>query len=336
MRNAIIMMLDQNRLFWALLVGFAVFPVITGVLDQPFWNDIAMRIMVLGMAALGLNLILGFGGMVSFGHAAWIGIGAYCVAIAQANGFYNGWVHLVMALGVSGLLGAVIGLLSLRTSGLYFIMITLAFAQMLFFFFVGLEAYGGDDGLVIDRSEFPPFDIYGSLTLYFLIWALLLAVSVLLMLITRSRFGVVLQAIKDNPARVEAMGLNPLTFRLTGFVISAMIGALAGVMYANWQEFVSPDLMHWSRSGELLIIIVLGGMTRLPGPLVGAIAFLLLEETLPEIMHAVAPSLANNWMIIFGPILIVVVLFAPGGVLGLVARLRQVMTRQTAGGKLDD
>lgn len=331
MRAAVSALITQNLLFWCLLAGLLVFPFFTEIVDQPFWNDIAMRIMLLAIAALGLNFILGFGGMVSFGHAAWIGVGAYCVVIAQAYDFYNGWLHLLIALGISGLLGAVIGFLSLRTSGLYFIMITLAFAQMMFFFFVGLEAFGGDDGIVIDRSEFPPFDIYAETTLYFIIWAVLLVVSVLLMVMTRSRFGLVLQAIKDNPHRVEAMGLSLLKFRLAGFVISAMVGSLAGVMFANWQEFVSPDLMHWSRSGELLIIIVLGGMTRLPGPLVGAIVFLLLEEILPELMHVVAPSIADNWMVVFGPLLIVVVLFAPGGVLGLAHKLRAVFSKGGAG-----
>ena len=158
----------------------------------------------------------------------------------------------------------------------------------------------------------------------------MLLASVLLMLLTRSRFGTVLQTIKDNPARVEAMGLPLLRFRALAFVISAMIGAMAGVMFANWQEFVSPDVMHWSRSGELLIIIVLGGMARLPGPLVGAVLFLLLEEILPEIMHAVAPAYADNWMIVFGPLLIMVVLFAPGGVLGMAAKFRRLLGK--AGG----
>ncbi|MGC6485754.1 MAG: branched-chain amino acid ABC transporter permease [Candidatus Puniceispirillales bacterium] len=330
MSRAVAGLVAENRLFWLLLAGFGLFPFFTQIVDQPFWDDVAIRIMVLATAALGLNLILGFGGMVSFGHAAWLGVGAYSVVIAQSSGVDNGWLHLMIALAVTGVLGMVIGLLSLRTTGLYFIMITLAFAQMMFFFFVGLETFGGDDGVVIDRAEFPPFDIYDGATLYYLTWGVMLLASVLLMLLTRSRFGTVLQAIKDNPARVEAMGLPLLRFRALAFVISAMIGAMAGVMFANWQEFVSPDVMHWSRSGELLIIIVLGGMARLPGPLVGAVVFLLLEEILPEIMHAVAPAYADNWMIVFGPLLIMVVLFAPGGVLGMAVKFRRLLGK--AGG----
>ena len=222
-----------------------------------------------------------------------------------------------MALGVCGMLGLVIGFLSLRTSGIYFIMITLAFAQMLFFLFVSLEQFGGDDGMSIDRAEFMPIDLWEPLRLYYLIWVSLVLVSVVLMFIVRSRFGVVLKAIKDNESRVEAMGLVPLHFKITGYLISAMICGLAGALFASWQEYVSPDIMHWTRSGELMIIIILGGLGTLAGPLIGAVAFLLLEEILPELLHAVAPAYTENWMIIFGPVLIAVVLFARGGLMGI-------------------
>ena len=163
----------RNRTLFVLLLCFGLFPIYTGMADLPFWNDIAMRIMLLGMAAMGLNLVLGYGGMVSFGHAAFVGIGAYCVGISQYYGLFNGWIHVLMALGVCGMLGLVIGFLSLRTSGIYFIMITLAFAQMLFFFFVSLEQFGGDDGMSIDRAELWLIDLYDPLRLYFLIWGFL-------------------------------------------------------------------------------------------------------------------------------------------------------------------
>ena len=308
----------QHRLLWLLLGLLGLFPIVTSVADLPFWNDVAMRIMILGMAAMGLNLILGFGGLVSFGHAAFIGLGAYAVGISQFHGIDSGWLHTLIALGLTGLLGLVIGFLSLRTSGLYFIMITLAFAQMLYFFFVSLEGYGGDDGMILDRAEFAPFDLYEPLRLYYLIWVSLALVSLMLMMVIQSRFGLVLQATRSNAGRVEAMGLNPLRFRITGFVLSAMIGGLAGVMFANWQEYASPAIMHWSRSGELLIIIVIGGMGTLAGPLLGAIGFLLLEEFLPEIIGHIAPQYAENWMIIFGPMLVLLVLFVRGGLMGLI------------------
>ena len=250
----------DNSLLWLLIAGFALFPIFTHFADLPFWNDVAMRIMLLGMAAMGLNLVLGYGGMVSFGHAAFIGIGAYCVGISQFFGITNGLFHMCLSIGVCGVLGLVIGCLALRTTGIYFIMITLAFAQMLFFLFVSLEQFGGDDGMSIDRAEFMPIDLWEPLRLYYLIWVSLVLVSVVLMFIVRSRFGVVLKAIKDNESRVEAMGLVPLHFKITGYLISAMICGLAGALFASWQEYVSPDIMHWTRSGELMLNIILGSL----------------------------------------------------------------------------
>ena len=323
-RNFIILVYDgveSNRLLWALIAGFALFPIYTHFADLPFWNDVAMRIMLLGMAAMGLNLVLGYGGMVSFGHAAFIGIGAYCAGISQFYGITNGWAHVGFSIVICGFAGLLIGYLALRTSGIYFIMITLAFAQMLFFLFVSLEAYGGDDGMSIDRADFGFIDLYDPLRLYFLIWVCLFIVGLVLMLIVRSRFGVTLRAIKSNESRVEAMGLSPLRFKMVGYVISAIICGIAGTLFASWQEYVSPDIMHWTRSGELMIIIILGGLGTLAGPLFGAIVFLLLEESLPLLLSAVAPAYAENWMIIFGPFLIIVVLFGRGGLTGIIERL---------------
>src|SRR6056300_1751339 len=191
----------DNRLLWALIAGFALFPIYTHFADLPFWNDVAMRIMLLGMAAMGLNLVLGYGGMVSFGHAAFIGIGAYCVGISQFFGITNGLFHVFLSIGVCGALGLLIGYLALRTTGIYFIMITLAFAQMLFFLFVSLEQFGGDDGMSSDRAEFSIIDLYEPLRLYFLIWVVLARVALGLMFIVRSRFGVTLRAIKSNESR---------------------------------------------------------------------------------------------------------------------------------------
>ncbi len=312
----------DNRLLWLLIIGFALFPIFTHFADLPFWNDVAMRIMLLGMAAMGLNLVLGYGGMVSFGHAAFIGIGAYCAGISQFYGITNGWVHLGFSIITCGFAGLVIGYLALRTSGIYFIMITLAFAQMLFFLFVSLEAFGGDDGMSIDRAEFGFIDLYDPLRLYFLIWIALVIVGMGLMFIVRSRFGVTLRAIKSNASRVEAMGLSPLRFKIVGYVISAVVCGIAGTLFASWQEYVSPDIMHWTRSGELMIIIILGGLGTLAGPLLGAIVFLLLEECLPLLLGAAAPAYAENWMILFGPLLIMVVMFGRGGLIGLLSQLQ--------------
>ena len=326
------MVLDLFKKFttlWIILIVLAFFPIFTATFDLPFWNDVVMRIMLLGMAAMGLNIVFGFGGMVSFGHAAFMGVGAYCAGISQYYGLDNGWYQLLMSAVSCGILGILIGFLALRTSGIYFIMITLAFAQMLYFFFVSLEEFGGDDGLIMDRSDFIFFDLYEPLRLYYLIFFILATVSIMLMLLIRSRFGVILQAIKSNESRVEAMGLNPLKFKLTGYVISAIICGLSGCLFASWQEFVSPDIMHWTRSGDLMIIIILGGLTYLAGPLVGAIVFLLLEELLPDLLHVLFPPISENWMIIFGPLLIAVVLFGKGGLMGVMgSKLKTAANRE--------
>ncbi|MDA9100834.1 MAG: branched-chain amino acid ABC transporter permease, partial [Planktomarina sp.] len=326
------MVLDLFKKFttlWIILIVLAFFPIFTSTFDLPFWNDVVMRIMLLGMAAMGLNIVFGFGGMVSFGHAAFMGVGAYCAGISQYYGLDNGWYQLLMSAVSCGILGILIGFLALRTSGIYFIMITLAFAQMLYFFFVSLEEFGGDDGLIMDRSDFIFFDLYEPLRLYYLIFFILATVSIMLMLLIRSRFGVILQAIKSNESRVEAMGLNPLKFKLTGYVISAIICGLSGCLFASWQEFVSPDIMHWTRSGDLMIIIILGGLTYLAGPLVGAIVFLLLEELLPDLLHVLFPPISENWMIIFGPLLIAVVLFGKGGLMGVMgSKLKTAANRE--------
>ncbi len=307
-------------MFWVVIAGFGLFPIFTQIADLPFWNDLAMRIMLLSIAAMGLNLVLGYGGMVSFGHAAFIGIGAYCVGISQYYGLMNGWIHLLFSLLACASIGLVIGILALRTSGIYFIMITLGFAQMLFFLFVSLEGFGGDDGMSIDRAEFGFIDLYEPLRLYFLIWVVLVLVGLLMMVIVRSRFGVTLQAIKSNEARIEAMGLVPLHYKLVSYLLSAMICGVAGTLFASWQEYVSPDIMDWTRSGELMIIIILGGLGTLVGPVIGAIAFLLLEEFLPLLLEVILPDYAENWMILFGPLLVLIVLFGRGGLVGLAQR----------------
>ena len=320
--------LKSSPALFILLLGFGLFPIYTSLADLPFWNDVSMRIMLLGMAALGLNLVLGFGGMVSFGHAAFIGIGAYSVGISQFYGIDNGWLHILFALLFCAAIGLVIGFLALRTKGIYFIMITLAFAQMLYFFFVSLEVFGGDDGMGVDRASFLIIDLWDPLRLYYLIWIALFAVSLLLLLIINSRFGVILQGIKDNESRIEAMGLSALHFKITAYVASAAICGLAGALFANWQEYVSPDIMHWSRSGELMIVIVLGGLSYIAGPLIGAIVFFLLEEFLPELLFFIAPDYSENWMIIFGPMLIAVVLFTKGGLMAIFHQIYLRLTRR--------
>ena len=292
------------------LALFAVMPILTAWLDQPYALDIVMRLMCLAIAAVSLNLILGFGGMVSFGHAAFIGIGAYAVGIPAYYGEYNGFIHIPLAMAAAALFAAVTGIICLRTRGVYFIMITLAFAQMAFFALVSIEEYGGDDGLVIySRSEFAGLiDIEQTTSLYYLILAALIASLYVVRRIVGSRFGRVIRGSKSNDARTQAIGFDSYRYRLTCYVISGALCGLAGALLGNFTGFISPDMMDWTRSGELIFMVVLGGAGSLFGPVLGAAAFLIIEELLS--------SLTIHWRIIFGPLLILMVLYGRGGIDG--------------------
>jgi branched-chain amino acid transport system permease protein len=294
-----------------LLAMLALLPLYTGLTGNTFLLTLFTRILILAMAATSLNLILGYGGMVSFGHAAYLGIGGYVVGILAKEGITSGFVQWPLALAVSALLALVIGSLCLRTRGVYFIMITLAFAQMLYYVAVSLAQYGGDDGLTIyRRSQFVDFiNLSHKTTFYYVCLILLLATIYLTWRIVNSRFGMVIQGARANDRRMRAIGFPTFSYRLTAFVIAGTICGLAGVLLANHTDFVSPAMMHWTRSGDLIIMVVLGGMASSFGPLIGAVALLLLEEVLSGI--------TEYWQIILGPLLLLVVLFARKGIDGL-------------------
>ncbi len=289
----------------------------------PFYVDLATRLVCLAIAATSLNLILGYGGLLSFGHAVFIGIGAYAVGIPsyhatygdwQAIASYNGFFHLALAMGLSGLFALVTGAISLRTRGVHFIMITMAFAQMMFFFFVSLEAYGGDDGLTIDvRSELGPLSLDDPLQMFLLAFGVLLATLWLVDRLVHSRFGLVLQGAKDNDERMRMIGFNTYVFRLVAYVIAGALCGLAGALLGNFTAFVSPDMLDWTRSGELMFMVILGGAGTLLGPILGATIFVVLEELLS--------GLTIYWHLPFGALLILSVLFARGGLMAFVGRL---------------
>ncbi len=304
-------------LLWCIIFILTLFPILTHFADQPFWNDIAMRIMLLGIGAIGLNIAFGFGGMVSLGHALFIGIGAYTVGIMNFYDITNAFYHIILSILICGTLGFLVGILSLRTSGIYFIMITLAFAQMFYFFFISLEMFGGDDGFSTDRSHFFLIDIYKNLRLYYVILSLLIITSFISCILYNSRFGVTLRAIKSNPSRAQSLGLKIINFKITAFIFSAIICGLSGTLFANWQEYISPDIMHWTKSGELLIVIVLGGLGTLSGPLIGSIVFYLLEEIIPKTLSIFLPLYQDNWMLIFGPMLIIIIFYGKGGTIAI-------------------
>lgn len=304
----------RNGVMFAGLAAFALIPVFAALTDQPYILDIVMRMMCLAIAAVSLNLILGYGGMISFGHAAYIGIGAYAVGIPAYYGAYSGFLQIPLAVGVSALFALLAGAICLRTRGVYFIMITLAFSQMVFFTFVSIEEYGGDDGLVIDtKSQFAGLiDLEQPVVLYYLIWVCLLAALYLVWRIVNSRFGRVIQGSKSNDARMQAVGFNTFRYRLTCYVIAGALCGFAGALLGNFTGFISPDMMDWTRSGELIFMVVLGGAGSLFGPVLGTALFLILEEFLS--------AFTIYWQIIFGPVLILVVLFGRGGIDGLLSR----------------
>ena len=304
----------RNAVVTALLAILALVPVYCALVGNTFLLTLFTRIVILGLAAVGLNLVMGFGGMVSFGHAAFLGLGGYAIGILAKEGIVSGFVQWPLALVVCALFALAVGALSLRTRGVYFIMITLAFAQMAYYVASGLDRYGGDDGLTIyKRSSFGAIDLSNRTVFYYLCLALLLAAVYLVWRLVNSRFGLVIRGARSNERRMRAIGFPTFRYKLVCFVISGVLCGLAGVLLANHTDFISPAIMHWTRSGDLIVMAVLGGMGSVTGPVIGAVALLALEETLSRV--------TEYWPIILGPLILFVVLFARGGIDGLLARL---------------
>jgi branched-chain amino acid transport system permease protein len=310
--------LDARIPFVAVLVaGLVLLPLYTRATGDTFLLTLFTRIVILAIAATSLNLILGYGGMVSFGHAAYLGIGGYAVGILAAEGVGSGFVQWPVALALSALFALVVGALSLRTRGVYFIMITLAFAQMVYYVAAGLDRYGGDDGLTIySRSRLAGLiNLSDHTQFYYLCLALLLLSIASIWRLINSRFGMVIRGSRSNDRRMRAIGFPTFRYRLAAFVIAGMWCGLAGALLANHTDFVSPATMYWTRSGDLIVMVVFGGMGSLFGPLFGAISLLVLEEGLSRV--------TEYWQIILGPLLLLIVLFARGGIDGLLGRLRR-------------
>jgi len=304
----------SGRVYALLLLVLAPAPFIFDWIGQPFYLDVLSRALIISIAVVSLNLILGYGGMVSLGHAAYIGIGAYSVGIPSYYDYYNGWLHLGVALAVSAGFALLTGAISLRTRGVYFIMITMAFSQMVYFTFLSLEEYGADDGLVIySRSEFPDWLSMDSSTgLYYWIFVVLLVSLYFTRRLVQSRFGRVIVGARFNEQRMQALGFDTYRYRLACYVISAMICSVAGVLLGNFTGFISPDMIGWARSGELMFMVIIGGTATLFGPLVGTIAYVVLEELLS--------SITIYWHLIFGIMLVALVLYGKGGIHGWLSR----------------
>lgn len=314
-----------------LIAGLVAVPLLALWADQPFTITLATRAVILALAAVGLNIALGLGGLVSLGHAAFFGIGGYAMGILASHAqnytplmdwplLINGtksmpliWLTAILA---SGFAGLVIGALSLRTAGVYFIMITLAFAQMIYYFAISWPAYGGEDGLSIYvRNGFPGINTLDPIS-FFALCAVMLAIAMVFSaVLIRSRFGLALQGARQNPQRMTAVGIAPFRIRLVAFVISAMITALAGALYADLNRFVSPTMLSWHMSGEIMVFVILGGVGRLFGPLAGAALYIILEHLLGGVWEF--------WQLPLGVLLLLVVLFARGGLVGVLAGERK-------------
>ncbi|WP_033069123.1 branched-chain amino acid ABC transporter permease [Thalassospira australica] len=314
-----------------LAVALVAVPLIALGMDEPFIITLATKVAIFAMAGVGLNLVLGYGGLVSFGHAAFFGIGGYAAGILASHALnyepimespflIEGTTQMIIiwivALVVSAFVALVIGAITLRTSGVYFIMITLAFAQMIYYFAISWPAYGGEDGLSIYvRNGFPGLNTLDPIS-YFGLCAAMLGLAMLFSaVLIRSRFGLALQGARQNAQRMTAVGIAPFRIRLVAFVVSAMITALAGALYADLNRFVSPTMLSWHMSGEIMVFVILGGVGRLFGPLAGAALYIILEHLLGGVWEF--------WQLPLGVLLLIVVLFARGGLVGVLAGERK-------------
>lgn len=299
---------------WLLLAVLVLLPLVAQAISQEFYIGVASRILIFALAATSLNLILGFAGMVSFGHAAFVGVGAYAVAILMQHGIVSAWLSWPVAVLVSAFFALLIGAISLRTRGVYFIMITLAFAQMLYYLMVSLKTYGGDDGLSLPGRSTLGFelDLTRDASFYYVVLAIAIVVFLLLHRLINSRFGHALQAIRENETRMQAIGFSVYGFKLIAFTLAGALAGLAGALLANQGGFVGPSMMQWNQSGMLMVMVILGGVGHLYGGFVGALVFLLLEEVLS--------SYTIHWQLGLGAALLAVVLLAPNGLLSLLPK----------------
>ena len=313
MKAASALYTPRNAVVIVIFAALALLPLYTALTGNTFLMTLFTRVLILALAAGSLNLIMGYGGMVSFGHAVYLGLGGYAIGILAKEGFNSGLLQWPSAIAVSALFALVVGALSLRTRGVYFIMITLAFAQMVYYVAIGLERYGGDDGLTIrTRSTFGIVDLNNKTLFYYLCFAILIASIYLISRLVNSRFGLVIQGVRSNERRMRAVGFGVFRYKLVCFVIAGALCGLAGALLANHTNFISPAMMFWTRSGDLMVMVVLGGLATPFGPLIGTVTFLLLEEALSRVTEY--PGL------FLGPALLLVAIYLHGGIEGLLAR----------------
>lgn len=315
MRN----ILGKGMTTWGMMALLFIVPLIFFYTGNPFYLDLATRLIILAIAAVGLNFVLGYGGLISFGHAAFIGLGAYAVGIPVYHEIYGGWdavattngfAHFGLAILIGAIFALITGAISLKVRGVHFIMITMAFAQMIYYLVMSISEYGGDDGLVIDmRSEFPLISLDDPIQFFMIAFASLALVMWLVHLMVNSRFGMVLRGSKGNETRMISLGYPTYRYRLVAYVISGAICGYAGALLGNFTAFISPEMMDWSRSGNLMFMVILGGVATIFGPVLGATVFIVLEEILS--------TYTVYWHLPFGLMLVLVVMYSRGGLTAL-------------------
>lgn len=302
---------------WFALALLAAFPLIAPLLGVDYYIGFVRRALIFALAAASLNFILGFGGLAALGHAGFMGVGAYAMVALSDAGVSSAWLVWPAAMLVAGLVSALIGLVALRTRGVYFIMITLAFAQMLYYVAVSLRAYGGDDGynlaarpvlgLGLDAANEPTF--------YWVVLVLFAGVMALLNRATVSRFGAALVGIRDNETRMQAMGYPVFRLKLVAFALAGAVAGLAGALLTTQNSFISPSVMHWTQSATLIVMVVIGGVGRRWGGPIGAVTWILLEEFFKQA--------TDYWHMPMGVLLIVIVFLAPRGLAGVFDRFKR-------------
>jgi branched-chain amino acid transport system permease protein len=304
----------RRALPWLLLAAALAFPWAANAVDQAFYIGVVRRILIFAIAATSLNFILGYGGMVSLGHAAFFGVGAYTVGVLAAEGIGSAWIAWPASVAVAAGAAVAIGAISLRTRGVYFIMITLAFAQMVYYVAVGLKRYGGEDGLSLPAKSTLGFgiDLGSDIVFYHVVLAILVAVLVAFDRMLDARYGRALIGIRENEGRMESLGYPTFRFRLAAFAIAGGVAGLAGALFANHNLFVSPSVLHWTQSATFVVMVILGGIGYRYGGVLGALVLLLLEEVLA--------AYTEFWHLPLGVLLLAVVFLAPRGLSGWLDR----------------
>ncbi|MBI2727192.1 MAG: branched-chain amino acid ABC transporter permease [Polaromonas sp.] len=318
----------RNWIGLATFALFALFPLFANLANQEYYVTFLTRVLIIGLAAIGLNIALGYAGMVSFGHSLYIGVGAYTVAIISDSGISNAALHLGVALCAGAAISLVVGLVCLRTTGVAFIMITLAFAQMFYYVVVGLKQYGGDDGMSLSsRSTFGAIDLENNSVFYYLCLTTVTLAVWGVYRMSKSRFGSVIRGCKLNERRMAALGFSTLRYKLLAYVISAEVCVVAGFLLANLAKFSSPSYLQWSMSGELIVMVVLGGMGTVLGPLLGGICLLFLEEVLANfglpLPFGVSSFIQSHWMLLIGLFIVIIGLRIQHGLASFINRGKQ-------------